>query len=82
MCMENKNLIVEKEKILLEEPILSVEKEQYFRAQIAALTEKNNDLREENLELKEQLAYFKKMMFGQKTEKTQDRKSTRLNSSH
>lgn len=38
--MENKNLIVEKEKILLEEPILSVEKEQYFRAQIAALTEK------------------------------------------
>lgn len=69
--MENKNLIVEKEKILLEEPILSVEKEQYFRAQIAALTEKNNDLREENLELKEQLAYLKKMMFGQKTEKTQ-----------
>lgn len=69
--MENKDLIVEKEKILLEEPILSVEKEQYFRTQIAALTEKNNDLREENLELKEQLAYLKKMMFGQKTEKTQ-----------
>lgn len=69
--MENKNLIVEKEKILLEEPILSAEKEQYFRTQIAVLTEKNNDLREENLELKEQLAYFKKMVFGQKTEKTQ-----------
>lgn len=76
--MENKNLIVEKEKILLEEPILSAEKEQYFRTQIAELTkknndlkEKNNDLREENLELKEQLAYLKKMMFGQKTEKTQ-----------
>lgn len=69
--MENKNLIIEKEKILLEEPILSVEKEQYFRAQIAALTEKNNDLREENLELKEQIAYLKKMMFGQKIEKTQ-----------
>lgn len=71
MCMENKNLIVEKEKILLEEPILSAEKEQYFRTQIASLTEKNNSLVEENLELKEQLAYLKKMVFGQKSEKSE-----------
>lgn len=44
--MENNNLIVEKEKILREESILPVEKEQYFLAQIASLTEKNNSLTE------------------------------------
>lgn len=71
MCMENNNLIVEKEKILLEESILSAEKEQYFLAQIAGLKEKNNSPTEENLELKEQLAYLKKMVFGQKSEKSE-----------
>lgn len=69
--MENNNLIVEKEKILLEESILSAEKEQYFRTQIANLTETNNSLKEENLELKEQLEYLKRMVFGQKSEKSE-----------
>lgn len=69
--MENNNLIVEKEKILLEESILSAEKEQYFRTQIANLTETNNSLKEENLELKEQLEYLKRMVFGQRSEKSE-----------
>lgn len=69
--MENNNLVVEKEKILLEESILSAEKEQYFRTQIANLTETNNSLKEENLELKEQLEYLKRMVFGQKSEKSE-----------
>lgn len=69
--MESNNLIVEKEKILREEPILSAEKEQAFRKQIAELTDTNNALKEENSELKEQLAYLKKMLYGQKSEKTE-----------
>lgn len=75
--MEQNNLALNREKFLREEPILFPEKEVELRTQITALEnentvlkEKNNSLETELEEIKAQNAYLKKMIFGQKSEKT------------
>lgn len=75
--MESNNLVLKRENFIWEESILSPEKEVELHTQIAKLEDKNlilenenNSLKEENSELKAQNAYLKKMIFGQKSEKT------------
>ncbi len=69
--MENQELILRSEALLCEESTLSPEKEQAYISEITKLTEKNSSLEEENADLRQQLAYLKKALYGQKSEKTE-----------
>lgn len=69
--MLNKELQLKIAKLLMEESLLSPEKEAEYISAITALTDKNTSLEEENANLKQQLALLKKALYGQKSEKTQ-----------
>ena len=69
--MENQELILRSEALLCEESTLSPEKEQAYISEITKLTEKNSSLEEEVNDLRQQLAYLKKALYGQKSEKTE-----------
>ena len=69
--MENQELVLRSEALLCEESTLSPEKEQAYISEITKLTEKNSSLEEENADLRQQLAYLKKALYGQKSEKTE-----------
>ena len=71
-------LELKRENLLMEESALSPEKEFEFRAAISklqekydALAEKNTELTEEVADLKQQLAMYKKALYGQKSEKSE-----------
>ena len=66
------------EKLLADEGILSPQKEAELQGRLAALESKydslvsqNSALRDENAELRQQLANLKKLVYGQKSEKTE-----------
>ena len=69
--MLNKELQLKIAKLLMEESLLTPEKEAEYISAITALTDKNTSLEEENADLKQQLALLKKALYGQKSEKTQ-----------
>ena len=69
--MLNKELQIKIAKLLMEESLLTPEKEAEYISAITALTDKNTSLEEENADLKQQLALLKKALYGQKSEKTQ-----------
>ena len=62
--MENTDLILDQNKFLTEESPLSPAKELKYRAKIDALEEENADL-------KQQVAFLKKALYGQKSEKSE-----------
>lgn len=59
------------EDFYIEEPILTPQKEAKLRAELAAVLAENIALKNENAELKQQLALFKKAVYGQRSEKTE-----------
>ena len=70
--------VMKQQDFLKEEGILSPKKEAEFKAAFEKAMTKNaqleaevTDLKNENAELKEQLAWMKKQFFGQKSEKTE-----------
>ena len=69
--MENIELHLASEQLLTDESPLSPEKEFNYRAVITGLTNKATALEEENADLKQQLANLKKLVYGQKSEKTE-----------
>ena len=69
--MENIELQLASEQLLTDESPLSPEKEFNYRAVITGLTNKATALEEENADLKQQLANLKKLVYGQKSEKTE-----------
>ena len=69
--MEKIELQLALEQLLTDESPLSPEKEFNYRAVITGLTNKATALEEENADLKQQLANLKKLVYGQKSEKTE-----------
>ncbi len=64
-------LQLNRQNLLCEVSVLSPEKELYYRNAIADLKEEVSGLKEENADLRQQLAYFKKTLYGQKSEKSE-----------
>ena len=62
--MENNELVLKSEQLHAESNVLTPEKEAEYRTRISSLEEENADLRQ-------QLAYLKKALYGQKSEKTE-----------
>ena len=62
--MENNELVLKSEKLHAASSVLTPEKEAEYRTRISSLEEENADL-------KQQLAYLKKALYGQKSEKTE-----------
>ena len=62
--MENNELELKSEQLNAESNVLTPEKEAAYRTRISSLEEENADL-------KQQLAYLKKALYGQKSEKTE-----------
>ena len=58
---------MEQKDFLIEEPIRTPEKE----VNVKALMTENLSLKEENVDLRRQLAFFRKAFYGQKSEKTE-----------
>ena len=62
---------MEQRDFFIKESTLSPEKEAKYLAQIQKLTVEKKDLADENALLKEQLAWLKKQVYGQKSEKSE-----------
>ena len=62
--MENNELVLKSEQLHAASSVLTPEKEAKYRTRISSLEEENADLRQ-------QLAYLKKALYGQKSEKTE-----------
>ena len=62
--MENNELVLKSEQLHAASSVLTPEKEAKYRTRISSLEEEVNDLRQ-------QLAYLKKALYGQKSEKTE-----------
>ena len=62
--MQNTDLVLKADRLLIDESPLSPKKELAYRAVIQML-------QEENAELKQQLANYKKMVYGQKSKKSE-----------
>lgn len=71
VMMQNTDLILKAQRLLTEESPLSPKKETDYRTVITGLTDKAIALEEENAELKQQLANYKKLVYGQKSEKSE-----------
>ena len=69
--MESNELVLDRGKLLAEAAILSPAKEAEYRAKLDVALTENISLKEEVAELKQQLAWFKKQLYGQKSEKTE-----------
>lgn len=64
-------LTLQAKKLHTEDGILSPEEEAALRQRLTVLETKNAALEEENAELKQQLSNLKKLVYGQKSEKTE-----------
>ena len=71
VLMQNMDLVLKAQRLLTEESPLSPKKELDYRTVITGLTNKTAALEEENAELKQQLANLKKLVYGQKSEKSE-----------
>ncbi len=65
------NLTLTVEKLIMDESPLSAKKESDYRTVIRLLEEINASQKEENENLKQELANYKKLIYGQKSEKTE-----------
>ncbi|MEE1046793.1 MAG: IS66 family transposase [Clostridia bacterium] len=71
VLMQNIDLVLKAQRLLTEESPLSPKKELDYRTVITGLTNKTTALEEENAELKQQVANYKKLIYGQKSEKSE-----------
>ena len=69
--MQNIDLVLEAKRLLTEESPLSPKKELDYRTVITGLTNKTTALEEEVNDLRQQVANLKKLVYGQKSEKTE-----------
>lgn len=69
--MENNEFELKYEQLHSASSVLSPEKEVAYISKISDLTAENLSLEEENADLKQQLALLKKVLYGQKSEKTE-----------
>ena len=69
--MQNMDLVLKADRLLMDESPLSPKKELDYRTVITGLTDKTTALEEEVADLKQQLANLKKLVYGQKSEKSE-----------
>ena len=68
VLMQNIDLVLKAQRLLTEESPLSPKKELDYRTVITGLTNKTTALEEEVNELRQQVANYKKLIYGQKSE--------------
>ena len=71
IMMQNMDLHLKADRLLMDESPLSPKKEVDYRTVITGLTDRNAALTDEVNDLKQQLANLKKLVYGQKSEKTE-----------
>ena len=71
VLMQNIDLVLKAQRLLTEESPLSPKKELDYRTVITGLTNKTTALEEEVNELRQQVANYKKLIYGQKSEKSE-----------
>ena len=67
VLMQNIDLVLKAQRLLTEESPLSPKKELDYRTVITGLTNKTTALEEENAELKQQVANYQNLIYGQKS---------------